>query len=298
MKQRIIASVLMVTTVCGVLIAGVMLVPKRVIDRYVRGVSNDTTILRDRSAEFAAALKTGRYERAYRLFNAAFRAEVPLPDFSRAVRDWIKGRRVNRVLTTHVELRGVSGLISSNVYYSPLSSSASHEDSASFPRTGEDFLFQYWLRTSAGWELMWLNKALDPIAMDYGRKDTIAMYEIMQLALEEIILQQGLENQTGLVSMMNYVVLLSRTGTERRLTLPDRNVLWLSDDSIRSLGRRRKLDYYIDVQQTRVINDVALGTFDIIPLAVGGVSRRRRSVKLFFTKRQGQWSFAGYGAGW
>jgi hypothetical protein len=294
----VLVGIFTVATACGLLIAGIALAPKRAIDRYLRGVNNDTTVLRDRSAEFASALRSERYDRAYRLFNAAFRAEIPEADFGRAVRGWLRGRRVSRVLTTHVQVQGLSGLISSNLYFYSNVQDTSREDQPDARRNAEDFLFQYWLRTGAGWELMWLNKALDPVAMDYGRKSEGVLQEILPLALEEIVTRRGLEGQTGMTSLSNYVILLSRTGHERRPSLPNKSVLWLSEDSIRSLSRRRPLDYYIDIQPLRVINDVAVGTFDIVPLSRAVASPRRRSIKLFFVKRGDNWEFANYGSNW
>ena len=281
------------------LIAGVFLVPKRTLDRVFMGPGSDTTRLRDRAAEFAAALRACNPTEIHRLFNATFRSENTRVELDSAIRLWLAGRRVNRVDITHIEIHGPSGLVSSNVIFDPPADGAPPDSTIDARRVLRDFLFQTWIRTPSGWELLWLNKVLDPVAMDYGRRDTASRRQILQLALDEIITRQGMSEKTGIATGSRQVVLLSHGPSDRRIALPGKNVLWLSRDSINVLRGRADIDYYIDIQPVRVLKDVAVGTFDIVPLARGdSPPGRTRSVKLFFTRTGDKWAFADYGVGW
>lgn len=274
--------------------------PKAIVDRLTLGADNPGTELRERAYEFGQALKAGRTDRIYGLFNSSFREEIRPELLDSAVKAWLAGRAISRVMPSNIELYGPSGMVSSYVYFlrSPADSLLEEPPGRRSPRPNE-FLFQYWLKTASGWQLIWLNKLLDPVAMDYGHGDTADVREILQLALDQIITARGLKKSLG-ITTSNRIVLLHHGGPEHRISLPDNRVVWLSKDSIATLTSRSDLDLYIDVLPLRVFKDIAIGTFDIIPLSKesGALSTRRRSVKLIFAKAEGKWGFANYGAQW
>ena len=280
------------------LLAAVLVVPKSGLDRLVQA-GNDTVNLRDRSAEFADALKQGRVDRVFRLFNATFRAEITPEDLDTAIRNWTARRPINRIVTTHIELYGITGLVSSDVYFDASKPESQTGDTGR--PAAQEFMFQDWVRTDEGWELMWLNKIMNPYEMDYGRLDTASAAKIVQLALTQITSDTGLERLFRPDKTSTMIVLLDHgpEGADYSVTLPGRQVVWLTRDQITALHRRLNIRYYVDSQPLRVLKNVAMGNLDIVPLvADSGGPRRPRSVKLIFVRRQGSWTFADYGRGW
>lgn len=295
-KRQIVLAAAVIVIVGGILVVGITLMPPGVITAVAGGSARDTSTLRDRAADFNAAFADGEFAKVYRLFNSDFRDEVPEARFESALRQWLAGRNVRRVGITHVEIKGLTGLVSSNIYFDE---SAPGAGPATIPET--EYLFQSWIRTRVGWELLWLNKVLDPIAMDYGHRDTAALQEILQLALDEIITRTGLEQRLGISSKGAPIVLLVHGASDREVSLAGRKVLWLSREEIQARYRELGVPFYIDVQPIRVLKYLAIGTFDIISLPQGNAPTQRiRSIKLLFVRNSehGKWEFADYGAKW
>lgn len=296
MRRRVILAVAVVVIVGGILVLGATQLPPGVISVVVSGRAGDTSTLGGRVANFADAFADGRFDEVYRLFNSDFRDEVPEARLDSALNLWLAGRNVHRVGITHIEITGPSGMVSSNIYFDE---PAPGSEPATIPES--EYLFQSWIRTAEGWQLLWLSKVLDPIALNYGHRDTAALQEILQLALDEIITRTGLEQKLGVSSGTAPIVLLSHGSSDRVISLAGRNVLWLSHEEIQGRYRELGISFYIDVQPIRVLKRLAIGTFDIISLPRGGVTpQRTRSIKLLFVRdsEHGKWEFADYGAKW
>jgi hypothetical protein len=295
-KRQIILAVAIVVFVGGVLVLGVALMPPGVISLMVSGAVNDTTTLRRRTADFDEAFRNGELAKVYRLFNSDFRNEVTEAQLDSGLNRWLAGRGVRRVLTTHIEVKGLSGLVSSNIYFDE-----PERKVGPWAMPQSEYLFQFWIRTQDGWQLLWLNKVLDPVALDYGHRDTASLQEILQLALNEIVTRTGLEQKFGISSGTAPIVLLSHGASDRMINLSGRSVLWLSREEIQARQRQLSLAFYIDVQPIRILKHLAIGTFDIIPLPRGNApAPRTRSIKLFFVREgeNGKWEFADYGSKW
>lgn len=304
-KQRIILA----GTIFGLILLGLLLAvfiaPKSFFDYLIQGSSGSTLMLIERASEFARALEKGRTLRLYNLFNPVFREEIPFSVFDSALNAWQEQRTIRRVATTHVEVHGISGLVSSHVYFvEPLPSETlsrkSYDAQLAAARRKYDYLFQTWLQGEDDWELMWVSNILDPITMDYGRKDTQDLQEILQLALDEIITREGIEQGLRLRNPSRYLVLVADDLPRFRFQLPDRKVVWLTRDSIDYYQAELNIPYYIQIMPLRVIGNLAVGTFDVVPVtaASGAATRRTRSIKLFFRRTEGKWGFASYGARW
>jgi hypothetical protein len=302
MRQRIVIAAIVVAGVCGVLIAAAAFVPRVRLERFLQfEADNDTLILRGVAGKFADAFMRGNNAQVYRMFNSTFRHEVTEPELDTAIRNFLGNRMIVHMLITHAELHGITGQISTDLYfYQPETSSGARESTPGVP-VGKEFLFQYWIRTPDGWQLMWLNKVLDPVAMDYGRLDTTSAKEIVELALMQMITSRGMQQQLGLDSTPNLVVLLDHPpkGADYQVTLPGRQVIWLTKDDILKRQQELSIEFYIDIESMRVLKDEALGTFDIIPLVRDpSAPTRTRSLKLLFIRKQGRWTFADYGVSW
>jgi len=308
LDRKIVKAAIVAGSIAIVLIAAVFLTPKAALDRILRGPTNDTLELVERAAEFAAALGNGRSIKLYHLFNPIFRDEISFHVFDSALKSWQGGKTIGRVATTHVEVQGMSGLISSHVYFQEPRERPDDEtlpDVAPSGRTrprpgGYDFLFQTWLRAAEGWELMWISKILDPIAMDYGRRDTADLRQILQLALDEIVTREGIERALGLKNPSKRLILVSQGVPPVNLKLPEKRVIWLSKDSIDFYQQRYDIVYYIEILPLRVIGNIAVGAFDVVPVTggSGATSNRPRSIKLFFRRTDNKWGFASYGSRW
>jgi hypothetical protein len=294
-KRRILLAVVITALVGAALILGVVLMPPGVVSSLVTGVPNDTSTLRGRELEFIDALNAGRVGRIFRLFNSDFREEITEDQLADGIRLWLAGRKIRRIAVTHIEVAGLSGLVSSNVYFERSDTSRNARASS------QDYLFQSWIRTPDGWQLLWLNKILDPVAQDYGRRDTGAIREVLQLSLDEIITGTGLERTLGVEVSGAPIVLLSHGASDRAVSLTGRKVLWLTRAEIADREQQLGIKFFIDVQPIRVLKHIAIGTFDIVPLSPGPDGRRRpRSIKLFLVRdsARGKWEFADYGSRW
>jgi hypothetical protein len=295
-RRQIILAVVIVVLAGGILVLGVTLMPPGVISLMVSGAVNDTTTLRRRAADFDDAFRSGQFARVYRLFNSDFRDEVTEARLDSGLTRWVAGRSVRRVSITHIEVKGPSGLVSSNIYFDEPERKVGPW---TIPRY--EYLFQFWIRTEEGWQLLWLNKVLDPIALDYGHRDTASLQEILQLALNEIVTRTGLEQKLGISAGTAPIVLLSHGPSDRTVSLAGRKVLWLSRDEILAHPGQLGISFYIDVQPIRILKHLAIGTFDIIPLRQSNVAPQRvHSIKLFFVRdsEHGKWTFADYGSKW
>jgi hypothetical protein len=301
MRRKITTAALIALAICGVLLASVLLVPRSVLDHVLRDPTDDTFALRSRAADLATSLRAGDVARIYRLFNSSFQDEIRLRQLDSAIRAWTRDRPIDGVATTYVKIQGIAGLVSSHIFFREPS-----RDTGNAPRTvparprDYDFLFQYWLRSPEGWELMWLTKILDPISMDYGRQDTAAIEEIVQLALDEIVTRRGIQEIFGIRSLSDRVVLVSAKPPDIHLSLPGKRVIWIAKDSLDAYRATFKPDFYVEVQPLRILKSIAVGTFDVVPLTgkSGAATNRPRSIKLFFTKVEGKWTFANYGGKW
>jgi len=294
-KRRFVLAAVIVLIVGIVLVLGVVLMPPGTISSLVTGTQSDTSTLRARALDFVEAFSAARIDKVYRLFNSDFRNELTEVQLDAGIKSWLAGRRVRRMTITHLEVKGLSGLVSSNLYFD-------HPDTTVHDSKQEqEYLFQYWIRTQDGWQLLWLNKILDPIALDYGHRDTAALQEILQLALEEIVAGTGLERMLGIDVGTAPIVLLSHGASDRAVSLARHRVLWLTREEIAAQQPKLRIPFYIDVQPIRILKHLAIGTFDVVPLRQSANDRRQvRSIKLFFVReREGdKWEFADYGSKW
>ena len=137
------------------------------------------------------------------------------------------------------------------------------------PEESEDYLFQFWIRTQDGWQLLWLNKILDPVAQDYGRRDTGAIRGNPPTLPGRNYHPAPDWSEPWASLSATRRLSCSATGTsDRAVSLTGRKVLWLTREEIaaRSNGQNWE-SFYVDVQPIRVLKRIAIGTFDVIPCA-------------------------------
>jgi hypothetical protein len=301
MNRRLLNAIIIAALISGALLGGILLTPRTMIRGLLSGPVSDTSALSDRASQFVGAIRANDSRELYRLFNSTFRHEISQPRLDSSLTAWRRGRVIERVFTTHQEIRGSEGMVSTSVYFVPTPDRARPAPARQWQRSSDyEFLFQYWVRGSEGWQLMWISGLLDPIGMDYGRQDTASFQSIVELALEEIIVNEGLDSLFGISDQSRRVVLVSHTGLEPGIQLKHHTVVWVPQDSILTNPVNRRIGFYVDVQPLRILSDIAIGTFDIVPILPGDrtVAGPRRSIKLFFVREKGRWRFADYGSKW
>lgn len=229
--------------------------------------------------------------RIYRMFNSTFQSEVPMSKLQAAIDRWYGDNSFKGVRFGAVNIFGLSGHITSWVSF----------QNSFTPK----FISQYWIKTDQGWRLMWLSGILNHRDFNYGERDTIAQKEIMQLMLVQAIDDFGTEIIFPEVELSNNLAILIHPDRMRLYRTKIGNfknrIFWLTQNELEEGYRSLKINTYFDFGMVRVMDEIAIGALDIVPIP-SAVPRpkfkRRHSVSMFFKKEAGEWAFAGYGSKW
>jgi hypothetical protein len=254
---------------------------------FAREVTNEVELAKN-GFSFLNALASKDGKRIHQMFNTAFQREISQEKLQEAIDRWYSGQSYKSVKTGFIHTVGLSGHITTWISFrnSPI------------PK----FVYQYWIKTDSGWKLMWLTGILNHQDFVYGDYDTTAQQTIKQLMLEEAISDIGTEKIFPEVKLNNSVTVLRRPDrNSAKIKLPKNQVFWLTQDEIKKNYQRLGINTYFDFGMVRVMDGIALGALDIVPIfsAVPPPKiHRRRSVSMFFKKEAGDWVFAGYGSKW
>jgi hypothetical protein len=224
----------------------------------------------------------------HRMFNSTFQREIPPQKLQAAIDRWYAGRSFKKVKFGRVNIFGLSGHITSWVLF----------QNSNVPA----FIYQYWIKTDRGWRLMWLTGILNHKEFIYGVSDTIAQKEIVQLMLEKAVSNLGLEKIFPQVDLAYNIAIIHRSGQgDVKINLPHNRIFWLTKEELHSKYNRLKINTYLEFGMVRVMDNIALGALDIIPITSAlppPEIKRRRSISMFFQKENDKWVFAGYGSMW
>ncbi|MEO0114223.1 MAG: hypothetical protein ABIK93_01955 [candidate division WOR-3 bacterium] len=238
--------------------------------------------------EFINALAQKDGGRIYRMFNSTFQKEIPLSQLQSAIDRWYEGKSFRGVKFGRVNIFGLSGHITSWVLLK----------GSKVPK----FIYQYWIKTKQGWRLMWLTGILNHRDFVYGVSDTLAQQEIVGLMVEKAVSNLGFEDIFSGVDFTYNIAILHRPGqSDVKINLPHNRVLWLTEEELHSKYNQLKINTYLEFGMVRVMDNIALGALDIIPIPQARPRpeiKRRRSISMFFQKENGRWQFAGYGSKW
>jgi len=238
--------------------------------------------------KFLKALSRKDGNQIHQMFNATFKKEISQEKVQTAIDRWYEGRTYKNVRTGIVRKVGLAGLITTWI---------------SFRNTvGEKFVYQYWLKKNNGWELMWLSGILNHRDFMYGVSDTSAVKKLMQLMMETAVSDSGIEDLFPQIDLVNTLVVLKHPGQNfANINLPKNQFFWLTADELKHNYKRLGINTFFDFGVIRVMDDIALGAIDIVPIDSAipcPKITRRRSIEMFFKKIENKWVFAGYGSKW
>ena len=221
----------------------------------------------------------------YRMFAPAFAAENSFAGFDSAFTRWYKGRRIIRASHKVVDIKGPSGYVSSWFVF---------EDERDY-----NYVYQNWLNTGHGWQLVWLSRILDT-CFTFGQTDSLELVKVAEAGLRYVLSKPGLELfKAGFVRPDTVVIVrLGRPGEgEFRLDLP---VCWTTPAEIRAGVRPPRTQFLLNLALVRLIDDVAIVAVDVTPTARDILGRRSRvrGVEVYLERTNNEWRFTDVGKRW
>lgn len=231
------------------------------------------------------AVVANRARDVYRMFTPAFAAEHSFASFDSALSRWYKGRRIVRASHKVVDIKGPSGYVSSWFVF---------EGERDY-----NYVYQNWLNTGHGWELVWLSRILDT-SFTFGQNDSIELVKAAEAGLRYILSKPGMALlKTGFSRPDTVVIVgLNRPGEgEFQFDLP---VYWTTPEEIRAGVRLPRTQFLLNLALVRLIGDMALVAVDVTPTArdVLGRKRRARGVEIFLRRTGTEWRFLEVGKRW
>ena len=210
------------------------------------------------------ALVCSRSRDIYRAFTPAFAAEHSFARFDSALSDWYHGRRIVRASHKVVEIKGPAGYVSSWFVFE-----------------GEKdyrYVYQNWLNTGHGWQLVWLSRILDP-SFSFGQTDSLELVRAVEAGLRYVLSKPGLER--------------FRAGFRR----PDTVVLVRQG---RAGERLPRTQFLLSLALVRLMDEMALVVVDVTPTGhdVLGRKRRPRGIEVYLQRTGGEWRFSDVGKMW
>ncbi|MEO0025930.1 MAG: hypothetical protein ABIK54_04140 [candidate division WOR-3 bacterium] len=233
------------------------------------------------------ALVNGDSRTIYRLFVPAFRREIPFARFDSAVRVWHQNRRINRIQPQVVDTRGRGAHVSTYLRF------AGEEEN--------DYLYQNWLFSDSGWQLVWISNILNP-TFQFGSRDTPAMRQLALAALEQALSYESLKRiRVQRLKLPDTLYILQPLFPPESLSfLRSRPVRWLSAELDPRTRLPRTIPYFLQLGQLRIFGTLALAVVDFYPVSPAGRSalRRYRSLEFYLRQEAGNWVFDSFGKIW
>lgn len=231
------------------------------------------------------AVVANRPRDIYRMFVPAFAAEHSYASFDSALARWFRGRRIVRASHKVVDIKGPSGYVSSWFVF------AGEND--------YNYVYQNWLNTGSGWELVWLSRILDT-SFAFGQNDSLGLVRAAEAGLRYVLSKPGLDLfKSGFVRPDTVVMVrLGRPGEgEYRFDFP---VYWTTPEEIRAGVRLPRTQFLLNLALVRLIGDMALVAVDVTPTGRGfpGRKRRVRGIEVYLERAGNEWRFSAVGKKW
>jgi hypothetical protein len=246
-------------------------------------------------SNYGLALKTQQLTEAlvrhqsrdvYRMFAPAFAREHSFARFDSALNHWYGGRRVLRASHKVVDIKGPSGYVSSWFVFEG--------------RKDYDYVYQNWLNTGQGWQLLWMSRILDQ-DFAYGQGDSAALVRIAEAGLRYLLSRAGLAQFKAGYRRPHTVVMLahSRPG-EGEYRLDSGVVKWVTREELGTALGLTQARFYLDLGLVRQMGDIALASFDLTPVERdrNGKPRRPRGMEVYVELVKGAWRFRDVGKIW
>ncbi|MBM3314784.1 hypothetical protein FJY71_02930 [candidate division WOR-3 bacterium] len=238
--------------------------------------------LNQRCQEVAQLLARADGRSVYDLFVPQFRADIPYARFDSALTAWFRGRRLIRVKSRLIDVRGLGGHASTFVYF---------KGEADY-----NYVYQSWLYTADGWRLLWLSNIMGQ-NMQFGNKDSHALAQVAQAALDHLASPDGMGSiKAGLALPETVVAVWPAPGMSFRSDYRPVRTLTPASEAV----RMPKVPFYFRFSQIRVLGDLATCAVDVKPTKWRRLSSLRspHSLQLFFDRKNGDWLLNSSGKKW
>ena len=261
---------------------------------FLAGTASAVSPAAKLKSNYELALQTERLTEAvvanrprdiYRMFTPGFTAEHSFADFDSAFTRWYRGRRIIRASHKVVDIKGPSGYVSSWFVF------AGERD--------YNYVYQNWLNTGHGWELVWLSRILDT-SFTFGQTDSLQLMKAAEAGLRYVLSKPGLALFRSGFSRPDTVVIvgLNRPGEgEFQFDLP---VYWTTPAELRAGAHLPRTQFLLNLALVRLIGDIALVVVDLTPTAhdVFGRKRHARGVEIYLRRVGTEWRFLEVGKKW
>jgi hypothetical protein len=232
------------------------------------------------------AIVANRPRDVYRMFTPAFAAEHSFASFDSAFARWYRGRRIVRASHKVVDIKGPSGYVSSWFVF------AGERD--------YNYVYQNWLNTGHGWELVWLGRILDT-SFAFGQTDSLDLVRAAEAGLRYVLSKPGLELFKAGFTRPDTVVIvrLGRPG-EGEFQFDSLPVYWTTPQEIHAGVRLPRTQFLLNLALVRLIGDMALVAVDVTPTARDFLGRKRhpRGVEVYLQRIGKEWRFSEVGKKW
>jgi hypothetical protein len=231
------------------------------------------------------AVVANRPRDIYRMFTPGFTAEHSFAAFDSALERWYRGRRIVRASHKVVDIKGPAGYVSSWFVF------AGERD--------YNYVYQNWLNTGHGWELVWLSRILDT-GFGFGQSDSHQLMKAAEAGLRYILSKPGLAVFKAGFSRPDTVVIVgsNKAGEgDYDLGLP---VFWITPEEMRAGAHVPRTQFLLRLALVRLMGDIALVTVDVTPTARDFLGRKRhqRGVEVYLKRDSTVWHFLEIGKKW
>jgi hypothetical protein len=266
------------------LLAGILATTALAVSPATRLKSNYELALQ--TERLTEAVVANRPRDIYRMFTPAFAAEHSFASFDSAFARWYRGRRIVRASHKVVDIKGPSGYVSSWFVF------AGDRD--------YNYVYQNWLNTGHGWELVWLSRILDT-SFAFGQTDSLELVKVAEAGVRYVLSKPGLALfKSGFVRPDTVVMVrLGRPG-EGEFRFDSLPVCWATPDEIRAGACPRRTQFLLNLALVRLIGDMALVVVDVTPTARDFLGRKRhaKGVEVYLKRTGGEWRFFEVGKKW
>lgn len=221
----------------------------------------------------------------YRMFTPAFTAEHSFASFDSAFARWLQGRRIIRASHKVVDIKGPSGYVSSWFVF---------EGDRDY-----NYVYQNWLNTSHGWQLVWLSRILDP-SFTFGQSDSLGLVRAAEAGVRYVLSKPGLELFKAGFRRPDTVVMVRMDQPGEGDYQLDKPVVWITPEVMRTGGYVPRTQFLLRLALVRLMDDIALVTVDLAPTARDflGRKRRPRGVEIYLKRDDNEWQFLEVGKKW
>lgn len=237
--------------------------------------------------QVGSALVNGNSREIYRMFVSAFCQEHGLARFDSVVKAWQGQRRISRVRSQLIDIRGLGGHASTYVVF---------EGERDYK-----YLYQSWIYTDSGWQLTWISSILDQ-SFQYGLRDTAAIRSVVRLALGFLISPEGRKwIRAGKVSLPDTIIVVTQRALGESLSVLNHHyVRWRQAEEIKQNPIPAQVPFYCELGMVRVYGSIAQVTVDLKPWSEAGkrMLKKPKGTEVYLKREKKGWAVHSVGKRW